>query len=329
MDIFGIGSAIGGIASAVGSVNAQKQANAANLALAREQNDWNLAQWYRENEYNTTSNQLKRWMDAGLNPNSFAAQATPSLAATSPQSADLANQQPVDFGLFGQQIGNLLDYTLRQKQLTIANKRADAEIKHLGTQDKQITALTETLLPEQVEMTKEQRETLKKQREVMDGELSKVDAAINQMNAMANQMDAQGNNIREQTRFLRETWQDQKLGYKLRNYLMQAQTKLTLQEAENLVEQLQGIIIENGIKAKSFNFTDFEQWIKAVEGYGSFFEAYGNSQRKEAFGNLFNAISSFLSNPFSAGEVGNQRQQYWQGLFNRAPSWQMPQMVTP
>lgn len=329
MDIFGIGSAIGGLASAVGSVNAQKEANKANLALAREQNDWNLAQWNRENEYNTTFNQLKRWMDAGLNPNSFAANASPSLAATSPVSADLANQQPVNYGLFGQQIGSIQDYALRSKQLAIANKKADAEINHLGTQDKQITFLTEKLLPEQVAHSQEERENLKKQREVMDGELSKIDAAINQMNASANALDAQGNNQRMLTKMLIETWDDQKLSYKLQNYLMQAQIKLTKQQASNLVEQLQGIIIENGIKAKTFNFQDFVQWIEAVEGYGSFYEAYGNSQRKEAFGHLFNAISSFLSNPFSAREVATGRTQAWQSLFNNAPSWNTPQITTP
>ncbi len=45
------------------------------IQLQREMNDWNLQQWNRNNEYNenynSTSAQLQRWMDAGLNPNGF------------------------------------------------------------------------------------------------------------------------------------------------------------------------------------------------------------------------------------------------------------------
>lgn len=60
-----------------------KQANFSREQLANEQaftermwnqtNDWNLAQWNRENEYNSPSAQMERMAMAGINPNNAAA----------------------------------------------------------------------------------------------------------------------------------------------------------------------------------------------------------------------------------------------------------------
>lgn len=48
-----------------------KATNATNIQLQREMNQFNLDQWNRNNEYNSMSNQMMRWTQAGLNPNSF------------------------------------------------------------------------------------------------------------------------------------------------------------------------------------------------------------------------------------------------------------------
>jgi hypothetical protein len=59
--------------------SAQDKANKTNLQIAREnnlanqqlqknQNEWNLAQWERENAYNSASAQKQRLLDAGYNP---------------------------------------------------------------------------------------------------------------------------------------------------------------------------------------------------------------------------------------------------------------------
>lgn len=72
------------------SVKAQREANQANMQMTREtnqanidiaesanqwnwanmqaQNEWNLQQWERENEYNSPVNQMKRYLEAGINP---------------------------------------------------------------------------------------------------------------------------------------------------------------------------------------------------------------------------------------------------------------------
>lgn len=102
-DLFGIGSAIGGIAGGYASLQgskyaadkalqATKETNAANLKLAQFQNDWNIAQWNRQNAYNTPVAQRARYEEAGINPY-FALGNIQSGNAQSLLSADMANQQ--------------------------------------------------------------------------------------------------------------------------------------------------------------------------------------------------------------------------------------------
>lgn len=100
---FDFGSAIGGIAggamslagsmyAADKSLEATKETNAANLKLAQFQNEWNIAQWNRQNAYNTPSAQRARYEEAGINPY-FALGNIQSGNAQSLLSADMANQQ--------------------------------------------------------------------------------------------------------------------------------------------------------------------------------------------------------------------------------------------
>lgn len=102
-DLFGIGSAIGGIAGGYASLQgakyaadkalqATKETNAANLKLAQFQNDWNIAQWNRQNAYNTPAAQRARYEEAGINPYFALGNIQPG-NAQSLLSADMANQQ--------------------------------------------------------------------------------------------------------------------------------------------------------------------------------------------------------------------------------------------
>ena len=72
-------SLIGSISGAIGQnrlvdkqIEAQKRENQLNreynLMLARQQNQWNLEQWQRENDYNSPTSQMARLRAAGLNP---------------------------------------------------------------------------------------------------------------------------------------------------------------------------------------------------------------------------------------------------------------------
>lgn len=100
---FDIGAAIGGIAggamSLAGSkyaadkaLESTKETNAANFKLAQFQNEWNIAQWNRQNAYNTPAAQRARYEQAGINPY-FALGNIQSGNAQSLLSADMANQQ--------------------------------------------------------------------------------------------------------------------------------------------------------------------------------------------------------------------------------------------
>ena len=93
------GSIIGGSvakegsdAAARASLQATRETNEANFKLAQYQNDWNLAQWNRQNAYNTPAAQRARYEEAGINPY-FALGNINSGTAESLLSADMAKQQ--------------------------------------------------------------------------------------------------------------------------------------------------------------------------------------------------------------------------------------------
>ena len=93
------GSLLGGLTGLFGSshsadksLQATRETNKANRQLAEYQNEWNLAQWNRENAYNTPAAQFKRYQEAGINPY-FALGNISSGNAESLMSAEMANQQ--------------------------------------------------------------------------------------------------------------------------------------------------------------------------------------------------------------------------------------------
>lgn len=138
MDLFGIGSAISGIAGAGATIKAskynlqaQREANQANRELAEQQNQWNLEQWHRENAYNTPAAQRQRMLDAGINPlgSNFDAGNASQLTST-----NLANQQPetVDPSAIGSSIqnaGNMINAVVNSY---FQNKKLDAETQKIG-----------------------------------------------------------------------------------------------------------------------------------------------------------------------------------------------------
>lgn len=71
------------------SAQIQNLTNNQNYELAKAQNDWNVDQWNRENEYNSPANQIKLLQEAGLNPNLYKGDST----ASSLTSANMSNSQ--------------------------------------------------------------------------------------------------------------------------------------------------------------------------------------------------------------------------------------------
>lgn len=146
-----IASAVSGMANAVTGRKNQKDANAtnlqinrenneANLNLAREQNEWNLAQWNRENTYNNPANQVGRFRQAGINPYMAMNQLTNGNTSANLQSSHLANQTPTSVNpitapsAFGGAAGGISDgvnsyLSLTQAIKTMENIDADTGLK--------------------------------------------------------------------------------------------------------------------------------------------------------------------------------------------------------
>lgn len=151
-----------------------RETNETNLALAREQQAWDLEQWKRENEYNSAAAQLERWQQAGFSPQSFLGNTDVGNAA-SLQSPSLANQvAPGDLSgyasSFAQSIQSGIKGALDWKQLDLNQKQLNLEKERLANQTRETTsvvALNDALtkqaqknldfLDQQSKLTEEQR----------------------------------------------------------------------------------------------------------------------------------------------------------------------------
>ena len=96
-----IASFVGNIANNANidhQVSEQRKENQANrdwnLNLAKQQNQWNIEQWNRENEYNSPSAQMARYKSAGLNPDLIYGQQ--NLSAASPEMTSGDGSLPTD-----------------------------------------------------------------------------------------------------------------------------------------------------------------------------------------------------------------------------------------
>ena len=83
-------STASGIIGNAANVYMQNRQNEENQRLAQQNNQWNLDQWNRANEYNTPANQMQRLRDAGLNTSLMYGSPT-NVAISSPR-ADTSNK---------------------------------------------------------------------------------------------------------------------------------------------------------------------------------------------------------------------------------------------
>lgn len=131
----------GSDAAARASLQATRETNAANLKLAQYQNDWNLAQWNRQNAYNTPLAQRLRYEEAGINPY-FALGNINSGQSESLLSADMSKQQS------GAEAFNMKAQGAQQFGASVAN--ASSQFFNTQYQQEQTKALqiqnTENLL---------------------------------------------------------------------------------------------------------------------------------------------------------------------------------------
>lgn len=144
----GIGATAGLINNIFQAQNAKAQRNfereenaktrAYNFDLAKQQNTWSIEQWERENAYNTPLQQMRRYGDAGLNPDLIYGQQ--NLSAGSPQLTSGAPGTPTPSDSFNNlpTWGNIGHSALEglETAARIKNIDADTENKEADTDKK-------------------------------------------------------------------------------------------------------------------------------------------------------------------------------------------------
>lgn len=150
--LYFIGAVIDGVSSFIGGLQknkqidkqiaAQKEENQKNrewnLNLAKQQNQWNIDQWNRENAYNTPAAQMARYKAAGLNSDLIYGQQ--NLSAASPEMTAGDGSQPTDVSNLANKatIGDMVSQAaatrltnaqaeLAESQARKADKEADAQ----------------------------------------------------------------------------------------------------------------------------------------------------------------------------------------------------------
>jgi len=133
MSIFNaIGGAIGGVASIIG----QERANKANQRMAEYQNQQNLQQWNRQNQYNSPTQQMQRLKEAGINPNMAYAKGTINNTTSSSPKMERADMKSVTQNM--PNLGNFMSIAqIKQiKEQTEAQRLANEQTRiNMGKQN--------------------------------------------------------------------------------------------------------------------------------------------------------------------------------------------------
>lgn len=188
-------SVIGGAMSALSGMYSQskylqgvRETNETNLQLAREQQAWDLAQWNRQNDYNTPSAQLARWQAAGFSPQSFVGTGTTGEAA-SLQSPTLANQvAPGDLSGYAgvtahgiqQMTAGAAKAALDWKQMDINERQLQLDKERLANQTKDV----ESNVSYRAALTKEAEANIKfieQRAKFTEAERYRSEAAMNKL----------------------------------------------------------------------------------------------------------------------------------------------------
>ena len=110
-----------------------------NLDLAKKQNEWNIAQWNRENAYNTPAAQKARLQAAGLNPDMmYGGSGVSNTATSSPMMTSGAPASPMDWSSLGNKktVGSVIidSLSVARARAEIDNIKSDTESKGLNNQ---------------------------------------------------------------------------------------------------------------------------------------------------------------------------------------------------
>lgn len=126
--VTGAANLLGGVMSSGLDAESAREYNRGQMELAKYQNEWNLAQWERENAYNHPMQQMQRYREAGLNPNLIYGQQNLSASSPSAATPDL-KPVPRNKGLanFLEKLNVqniMMDIDLKEAQMNLLNSQS-------------------------------------------------------------------------------------------------------------------------------------------------------------------------------------------------------------
>lgn len=172
-------SLFGNLASGITNAYLQQQTNQQNLDLARQQNAWNLSQWFREMDYNHPVNQVQRLRMAGINPSMAYSNGIENLAPASPEMVS-SQFEPSSIGNpFSTFSRDLVQEQLSRAQ--IENIEADTALKYanagLSTIRTKIAGVEFNIKSKYgEELTQSQITQIKTNVELMNHQMENIDA---------------------------------------------------------------------------------------------------------------------------------------------------------
>lgn len=333
-----VGSIIGSKASKYAAnkqLEATRETNNANLALAKQQNDWNLQQWQRETAWDSTSAQLQRWKEAGLNPNSFAGVASP-VQAPNLQSAEMANQQTPDMSAL-RDIGTNIQSGIHDGlSAYLEGKRVDAEVKEINQRIRESES--------RIDVNKASIRQLDSVAHLNEAKTREANQAITESKIRIEDLRSQIRLRASQEqinqidfKYLRRTLENRVSATMLENELKKAGITLTRQQAKNAAEEYYNIVATYCLKANEINMLPFTNWITKTAAMSDAFKGAKESERANIMIRLYDAASTVLDflSPGKGKTVGQSRSKargksaqraYQRNLFG---SHANPQVVLP
>jgi len=178
-----------------------------NLNLAKQQNQWNIEQWNRENEYNTPSAQMARFKAGNLNPDLVYGQQ--NLSAASPEMTAGEGSQPTDVSNLANKrtIGDIVSQAattrLTNAQAKLAESQANKTDKEATGQDyqndilKSDAAFRDALNSGTVQLNNMSLKVSEKGMQLTDEQIAKVRKECQQIDQFIEQSRAAVDEIRQ------------------------------------------------------------------------------------------------------------------------------------
>lgn len=294
-----VGNVVGaGISSRASKYAANKQlqatqeTNAANLALAKQQNDWNLQQWQRETAWDSTASQLDRWREAGLNPNSFVGVASP-VQAPNLQSAEMANQQTPDLSAL-RDIGPALSSGINDGlSFYLQNKRLDAEIRQINQNIKESESRTDVNRASIDEIKSKIKLNNATERHI-NQTISESKVRIEDLRSQIRYRAIQTKQSEVDFQFARRTLETRISYQTLQNMFMKANIRLTDQQAKNAAEEFRTIVANAICRENDVNMLPFTNWILQTSAQSQAFEGAKDAEKASMLTKLYDGISVVL-----------------------------------